>query len=133
MNTVECMYQNIQVAGGDTSAPLNLQKRVSILLKRCDTKNPRFLDCGCGAGEYVTELAKHGWDSQGLEYLPEKVALARQRMPEPWRVQKGDLQKLPFENDSFDAALLNEVLEHVPNDALALREVARVLRPNGEL
>jgi SAM-dependent methyltransferase len=127
------MSERIQVAGGDTSTPINLKKRISLLLKCCPLSNPRFLDGGCGAGEYVAELARHGWDAHGIEYLDEKLTLAHKRMSEPWRVQKGDLQALIQADQSFDVVLLNEVLEHVPDDRLALQEVARVLRPGGHL
>ena len=43
------------------------------------------------------------------------------------------MTSLPFEDESFDAAVLGEVLEHVEDDRGALREVARVLRPGGVL
>ncbi len=46
-------------------------------------------------------------------------------------VANGD--RLPFDNNSFDGVLLNEVLEHVADDALTMREIARVLRPEGVL
>jgi ubiquinone/menaquinone biosynthesis C-methylase UbiE len=45
----------------------------------------------------------------------------------------GDLHHIALRNGSVDVALLNEVLEHVPDDRLALREVHRVLRPGGVL
>jgi SAM-dependent methyltransferase len=127
------MDGKIQIAGGDTSTPLNLRKRVDLLLRNCPLRTPRFLDCGCGAGEYVTEFVKHGWDAYGIEFLEDKLRLAKERMPEPWRVQKGDLEALTEPDNSFDVALLNEVLEHVPDDRKALQEVARVLRPGGHL
>jgi ubiquinone/menaquinone biosynthesis C-methylase UbiE len=45
----------------------------------------------------------------------------------------GDGSRLPFDDGSFDLVTANMVLEHLPNPAAVLREVARVLRPGGEL
>lgn len=42
-----------------------------------------------------------------------------------------DVTQLPFEGDSFDVVVCNHVLEHVPDDERAMREVRRVLRPGG--
>jgi SAM-dependent methyltransferase len=42
-----------------------------------------------------------------------------------------DATRLPFADGSFDAVIVAEILEHVPNDTAALTEVARVLRPGG--
>jgi SAM-dependent methyltransferase len=44
---------------------------------------------------------------------------------------KGDVQSLPFPDDSFDAFICSHVLEHVADDVLALQELRRVLRPSG--
>lgn len=46
-------------------------------------------------------------------------------------VQKIDLQAVPYSDDYFDFVLANHVLEHVQDDAQALREIFRVLRPGG--
>jgi len=43
----------------------------------------------------------------------------------------GDVQRLPYEDGLFDAFVCSHVLEHVPDDRLALRELRRVLRPGG--
>lgn len=45
----------------------------------------------------------------------------------------GDAVSLPFESKVFDAVTCSEVLEHVPNDQLAVQEMARVIRPMGAL
>jgi ubiquinone/menaquinone biosynthesis C-methylase UbiE len=44
---------------------------------------------------------------------------------------KMDIQQIPFPDDSWDMVIANHVLEHVENDALAMSEVWRVLKPNG--
>lgn len=46
---------------------------------------------------------------------------------------RGDIQDIPFADDTFDTILAIEVLEHIPEPLEALRECARVLRPNGHL
>jgi ubiquinone/menaquinone biosynthesis C-methylase UbiE len=44
---------------------------------------------------------------------------------------KMDIHKIPFEKNTFDAAMCNHVLEHVEDDILAVQEIFRVLRPGG--
>jgi ubiquinone/menaquinone biosynthesis C-methylase UbiE len=128
------MRPHISIAGGDTATPLNLQKRVNLLTSRCDgLERRRMLDCGCGAGEYVTALLNLGWEATGIEFLPAKIQQAREAGLGPERVAQGDLEHLPFESNQFDVLLFNEVLEHVPSDEKALAEAHRVLAPDGHL
>ena len=42
-----------------------------------------------------------------------------------------DLQKLPFEDQSYDFVFASHVLEHIPNDEKAISEIRRILKPNG--
>jgi ubiquinone/menaquinone biosynthesis C-methylase UbiE len=44
---------------------------------------------------------------------------------------KLDVQHMPFEDNTFDWVLCNHVLEHVPDDRKAMREILRVLKPSG--
>ena len=46
-------------------------------------------------------------------------------------VKKADITDIPFEDNYFDFILCNHVLEHIPNDALAMSELYRVMKPNG--
>lgn len=50
----------------------------------------------------------------------------------PWADVHCDLQALPFADSEFDLILCNHVLEHIPNDRLAMREIKRVLKPGGQ-
>jgi SAM-dependent methyltransferase len=125
----------IAPAGGDTATPRNLRKRLDLLEALLPPlPGLRVLDAGCGAGEYVRALVARGADALGIECSEEKLALARD-LPAALgrRIRPGDLQEIDFGTGRFDAALLNEVLEHVPDDRAALREAFRLLRPGGAL
>lgn len=125
----------IEPAGGDTGTPLNLRKRVALIERvSAPLAKQRVLDCGCGAGEYVRALLELGADVYGVEFDAAKVAAGQAQAGElAARIRVGDLEALAFPDASFDLALFNEVLEHVPDDAAALREAWRVLRPEGRL
>jgi len=127
------MQPSIQPAGGDTATPRNLRKRLALLERHAGPlAKRRILDCGCGAGEYVRALLARGADAWGVEFDARKLA-ARGGEELAARLSVGDLEALAFPDASFDVALANEVLEHVPDDAAALAEVHRVLRPGGLL
>ncbi len=119
--------------GGDTATPVNMAKRLALIRSAIDLQRKKVLDCGCGAGEYVAALAAEGADVWGIEHSPEKVAAFRKKHKHGERVLIGDLQSTGFPDESFDMALMNEVLEHVPDDRAALREAQRILRRGGML
>jgi SAM-dependent methyltransferase len=127
-------YAQIRIAGEDTAEPRNLAKRIAWIAGAAPLRGRRVLDCGCGAGGYVAALASQGAEVTGVEHDEIKVARFRRAHPElAARVRAGDLARLDEPAGSFDVALLNEVLEHVPDEAAVLREIRRVLAPGGRL
>jgi SAM-dependent methyltransferase len=66
---------------------------------------------------------------KGLDYVPVDLDPKRYRHIEGFVAC--DLQKLPFDDCSFDWVIANHVLEHIPDDAKAMKEVLRVLKPGG--
>jgi len=127
-------YGKISVAGGDTATPLSTQKRLRILLEHMPKGNPKVLDCGCGAGDYVRILRQYYLiDAVGIEYLETKVARAKEDSALAPFIHRGNIHSMPYADGTFDMVFLNEVLEHVPNEEKALEEINRVLKQGGIL
>jgi SAM-dependent methyltransferase len=93
-------------------------------------QNNRFLDVGCGAGTILEEAAKQGWDAEGLEMSPPAVEALRKR---GFEIFCGTLNEASYPDNHFDVITASEVIEHVENPGEVLREMARILRPNGLL
>jgi len=89
------------------------------------------LDLGTHRGDFTVRLAEHlGADSvSGIELIERHAAVARSRGVD---VAIGDLDEgIPFPSESFDVVHANQVIEHVRRTDVLLREVRRVLRPDG--
>lgn len=126
-------FQNIQPSGGSTGVELNLQRRFALMTQYIDLKDKHIVDCGCGSGDYVMKFLEYSPHVRGVEYSADKVEEFRSRACHPESVAQGDIENLEFRDHTFDVVLLNEVLEHVPNDRRALQEAHRVLKPRGFL
>lgn len=82
-----------------------------------------LLDIGCGMGHLAGRLAPYG-NVTGIDVSPEAIKVARQKSVGVFL--QGDAQTLAFPDASFDCVIAKDVLEHVPDDELALREISRV-------
>lgn len=86
------------------------------------------LENGCGVGMYVEKLRQLGGLVHGLEYDLPRVQQAAKQNP---NLLCGAGENLPYPANSFDLMLSHEVLEHVQDDQLALKEMARCLKIGG--
>jgi ubiquinone/menaquinone biosynthesis C-methylase UbiE len=92
----------------------------------------RLLDFGAGAGGFLLAALEAGLDARGVEVDPERQRQFRRLAPEhDARFVLYDGEMLPFEGACFDAVFSWFVFEHVQNPWMALREIARVMRPGG--
>jgi len=92
------------------------------------------LDIGCGEGTNTRRLAEHGAVMQAIDIAPTFIAHARASEAEDPRgigYQLADALALPFTDSSFDFAASFMAMMDMPDQAKALREVHRVLRPGG--
>ena len=114
-------------------ARLIVQGKVFERMLEAQRISGRVLNAGCGEGLYAPLL----------ETLPEVTdivnvdlsapAVARSRTDERHRDVRASVTALPFVEGTFDAVICSEVLEHIPDDASAVGQIARVLKRGGLL
>ena len=103
-----------------------------------------LLDLGCGEGRHAFEAYRRGASVIAVDWGTSEVETTRRWLGaiaeageahEAGRagVVRGDLRALPAPDASVDRVIASEVLEHIPDDAGALAEIARVLRPGGRV
>jgi len=100
----------------------------------------RVLEIGPGTGYYTLELAEWVGPEGSVEILDVQQQMldhtmhrAREQGLQNINPTNADARQLPYDDDSFDAAVLVTVLGEIPDQEAALREIARVLRPGGRL
>ncbi len=102
------------------------------------------LDMGCGAGRHAFESFRRGARVVALDYSFDELAGVRDllwamrdagEVPESHEAQavRGDALRLPFADDTFDRIIASEVMEHLRDDAGAMAELTRVLKPGGTM
>lgn len=98
----------------------------------------RLLDLGCGAGRHSYEAMRRGADVVSVDLddvvLKDTATMlaAVGEQDGGWAAAlRGDALLLPFADRAFDRIIVSEVLEHIPNDGAAMREIRRVLAPGG--
>jgi ubiquinone/menaquinone biosynthesis C-methylase UbiE len=104
-------------------------KRFGVLITGRDV-----LEVGCGSGYGAQLLATLKPKSYiGFDFMEEQLALARKRLPDFKFLQQDAADMQAIATASMDTVVVFGVLHHIPEWKAALREIARVLRPGGEV
>ena len=94
----------------------------------------RILDVACGGGVLSLKIAEKGCEVYGVE-LSEDVINSAKRLAEREKIacafKVGNAEDLPYQDGYFDKVVCSSSLEHFKDDIKALKEMNRVLKPNG--
>jgi SAM-dependent methyltransferase len=104
----------------------------SIIRKQAIASDAPILDIGTSTGTNLRMLKELGFSNYcGLDSSEEAIRWCAEKGLGV--VRKGDVCDMPFEDATFDLVLATDIIEHVDDDAKALDEIRRVLKPRGRL
>lgn len=118
---------------GWSSSGLETRFRFFRSLWRGAPADALYLDVGCGAGTYTRWLAEQGLRVIGVDYSQPTLLKARARSPAAIPLCAADAMRLPFAAGTFHGVLCFGLLQAISDSGTVVRELARVLKPNGEL
>jgi SAM-dependent methyltransferase len=86
------------------------------------------LDVGCGSGALVRALRERGLEAHGIELDRPEIATSLRDDVKPWITLYDGSRRMPFADGQFASVVCTEVLEHIPDYAAAVAEMARLAR-----
>ena len=100
------------------------------------TEGERILDVACGGGELSLKIAEKGCEVHGVDISEDAIEYAK-RLAEREKIvcefEIGSAEDLPYPEGYFDKVVCSSSLEHFNDDIKALKEMYRVLKPNGSV
>lgn len=117
---------------------IELRKAARLLLKLGGTvSDGRVLEIGCGRGlgvELIFDLFSPSY-VEAFEFDPDQIRLAKKRLLPRFKDRvnlfEASATEIPSPDSNFDAVFDFGVLHHIPNNQVAISEIARVLKPGG--
>ncbi|AOT07451.1 class I SAM-dependent methyltransferase [Pseudoalteromonas luteoviolacea] len=105
---------------------------------RSKTPDLRVLEVGCGAGNNIYFMASEGVDVAGIDCAPSAIEFAKRRIGKDGLsadLKVGSFVELPWQDNTFDLVIDRSALNCVPRPQvqLALKDIARVLKPGGRI
>ncbi|MEN9632398.1 MAG: hypothetical protein RL077_802 [Verrucomicrobiota bacterium] len=97
------------------------------------TFSGRLLEIGCGAGNFLLQASRRGYEVTGIEYSAYACARARQTLGGSGRILTGEIDLIANDAGLYDVCVLCDVIEHVRQPADFLQRILAALRPGGIL
>jgi len=147
INTLRSLYDASADHWDDNLARLRQPDNYQLLFKRRAVRNglshldhtSKILDCGVGTGAFSLALLDsidHPVQVSGVDISTPMLTHAQQNLKHrcpTLDLRWGDIRRLPFADESFDAVIFAHVLEHLADSVAALHELVRVLKPSAPL
>jgi SAM-dependent methyltransferase len=105
-------------------------RRLNLIQQYAPLEQARILDIGCGLGVYVRKFREFSDRVYGIDIDAKRLREGARTTP---GLALSMSETLPFRDGVFDLVVLNEVIEHVRDDAQTLAEALRVIRPGGHI
>ena len=105
-------------------------RRLGLVRRYAPLEGRRILDVGCGIGTYVGRLREFSSQVCGIDVEEGRLRQGAREVP---GLALAASELLPFRDGAFDLVLLNEVIEHVQDDAATVREACRVTVTGGHI
>ena len=97
------------------------------LINNCSSSKGNLLDIGAGTGDFLLTAKQNGWNTIGVEPSEKAKGIAIGK-----GIQFSDSTE-ELESNSFDVITMWHVLEHVPNLEIQIKELKRLVKPNGTI
>jgi 2-polyprenyl-3-methyl-5-hydroxy-6-metoxy-1,4-benzoquinol methylase len=115
-------------------------KFIGEIVRSVPQRRASVADLGCGSGVILSEILimKPLWTGYGLDISESSIRYARglaahKQVAERASFRTGNIAKLPYPDQSLDLIVASEIIEHMPEPEKVVKEIARVLRPQGKL
>ena len=130
--TINIKFDKIaQSYSAQRAHPPEVSAQIGLTIVTLAGVGSRVLELGIGTGRIATPVASAGCRVVGIDIARDMLRVAAKQDQPPLALLQGDVARLPFADQSFDAVLAVHVLHLIPDWRGALGEVARVLRPGG--
>ncbi len=121
----------------DTTWGFTVEARYQQFLLEVETneseiKNKTILDAGCGNGMLTEYFASKGMQSFGIDFSSSVFSAEKKRKSDDVCYIRGDLQRPPFANDTFDFVVSNGVIHHTRNTEHTFHQLAATVKKEGK-
>lgn len=116
------------------SASHLMAKKANLLINLLQPK-PRFIDIGCGTGEFLVRAKDIFDELVGVENNDNALNFAKKKIENIGKIRLFNSKdgKIPYPDEYFESATCLDVLEHMRDCRSCLREIRRVLKPESQL
>ncbi len=127
--------ENYAPWSGDSEAVIaskvnTFKKQLSVLLPRIDPSGKKLLDAGTAKGYLMAAAQELGFDAYGFDISKPAIDAAKKNFPAK-KLFCGTLYKAKYKNEEFDVITMTDIIEHLPDNHKFMKEINRILKPNG--